>query len=103
MPEQYDEREEFLSIVKAAREQLEYYRDLGLTQIGGYSKQAEAIEDMARKKKTTPPEEPAGQASLFDTDQPAKSAQPAKIKKPARNEKLEDIRREVGHCCGLCD
>jgi hypothetical protein len=107
MPEQYDEREEFLSIVRAAREQLEYYRNLGLTHIGGYNKQAETIEDMARKKKSTATlEEPAGQASLFDTDQPARSArspQPEKSKKPARKEKLADIRAEVGHCCGLCD
>ena len=109
MTERGDEREELLALIRAARAQLEFYREIGLTHLGGYSKVSpvvespETVEDMAKKKKTPPAE---GQASLFDHEASTASAQ-AKTKKAhdgrkASNESLQDIRAEVGHCSHLC-
>jgi uracil-DNA glycosylase len=106
MTEREDEREELLALIRAARAQLEFYREMGITKLGGYTKvspvveSTETVEDMAKKKKTPPPEE---QASLFDLEQSSSGtrAKAAKTRK-ASSETLHDIRAEVGHCSQLC-
>jgi uracil-DNA glycosylase len=109
MKEQYDEREEFLSLVRAARDQLEFYKEIGLTHLGGYNRShespPEAVEDMPKKKQTA---EPASleQGSLFDIGEPApvaRSQPSAPQKLPQKpDETLEEIRTEVGSCSDLC-
>jgi uracil-DNA glycosylase len=105
MTELQDDREEYLALLRAAREQLEFYREIGLTHLGGYSKHSEAekrleaVEDMPRKKKTAPPQAEE-QTSLFDLSESGKSSR-AKPKKAAK-ETLDVIRAEAGHCSDLC-
>ena len=121
MTEQRDSREELLALVRAVRGQLELYREIGLTHLGGYSKPAQAMnqsvkisepteveaEDMAKKKRATKataePAESAGQASLFELEEPSKAHSTTQAKpKPVRLETLNDIRAEAGRCSELC-
>jgi DNA polymerase len=102
-----NDQDELLALMQAARNQLEYFRDIGVTHLGGditpaqmveSSTLADGVEDMAKKKSAHNAPE---QASLFESDNVA--APPAPRASPKKLEKLEDISSEVGHCCHLCD
>lgn len=97
-----NDREELLDIARALRAQLEYYRELGLTELGSPSLQqtTEAVEEMVkRKKKSEPVRE---QQSLFAAEEEEKPA------RARRKETLPVIRADIeksaeaAHCSDLC-
>ncbi|MEW6730349.1 MAG: uracil-DNA glycosylase [Acidobacteriota bacterium] len=103
------ERAEYLVLLSAVREHLQFYREMGLTQLGGYNKVASQIpkstveapettnETMA-KKKTSSSKAALDQQSLFDLNEP--TSETARTK--ADTETLTEIRGEVGNCSSLC-
>ena len=101
-----DEREELLALIRAAREHIEYYKEIGVTHAGGYVEAAAKhleTEDMPKKSKPTS-ETPTEQASLFDFGEPEpRKPSPSKPVSAARIETLDDIRKETGNCCDLCN
>lgn len=117
-------KEDFLALVSTVRSHLEFYRELGLTNIE-FSNSAKSannssslipntnpdhlesniLEDMAKKNIPSP-----DQLSLFENKESIQNPSLAplaptvlsSIKKSLGKQTLAEIRSEVGHCCGLC-
>ncbi|MFY9221560.1 MAG: uracil-DNA glycosylase [Blastocatellia bacterium] len=107
--------EDLLALTLAIKNQLEFYQEIGVTDIIpsnyllsdfssviNHSKGSLELTDMAKKNMSSSTD----QLSLFETDNPKPNPTSTPIK-PSVNRSLGkatliEIRAEVGHCCGLC-
>ncbi len=107
--------EDLLALTLAIKNQLEFYQEIGVTDIIpsnyllsdfssviNHSKDSLELTDMAKKNMSSSTD----QLSLFETDAPKPKISTLPIK-PSVNRSLGkatlvEIRAEVGHCCGLC-
>lgn len=108
--------EDLLALTLAIKNQLEFYQEIGVTDITlsnyllsdcssviNHSKDSLELTDMAKKNMSSSTD----QLSLFETDNPKPNSTSTSSIKPSVNRSLGkatlvEIRAEVGHCCGLC-
>lgn len=108
--------EDLLALTLAIKNQLEFYQEIGVTDITpsnyllpnhssviNHSKDFLELTDMAKKNMSSSTD----QLSLFETDSPkpnpiGTSSIKTSVNRSLGKTTLAAIRAEVGHCCGLC-